>query len=212
MAIIILTTASVSPWTAPAGFTTLNHSVQLLSAGANGGTGTTGGVNPQGGVGGGGGAWCRLAYSAGTITAGVTTIPFQVGVGNGGATTGRSIWESSVSSVANYYFAEGAVGITGGTPAFNTNGTPTITYTNSGTNVGGNGGAVGGTNRGGGGGGGAGGQTGVGAAGGAPIASAGGGSGGGGSNGGAIGGNAQTGTFAAGGNGNAIIRIKTFNF
>ena len=71
-----LTTASVSPWTAPAGVTSVQ--VEMWGGGGKGATRTTNG----GGGGGGGGAYAKL--NAYPVTPGLT-YAFQVG--NGSATT-----------------------------------------------------------------------------------------------------------------------------
>src|SRR6266567_7247598 len=103
LATVILTTASVSPWTVDPTWNATNNSVEIVGFGGNGAQGTTG-SSSSGGGGAGAGAYAKLTNGAVT-----GTVPFVVGKSDG--STLNTAWESTVSG--NCYQANGgANGVT----------------------------------------------------------------------------------------------------
>src|SRR5215469_6090054 len=206
MALVILTTASTSPWTVPGDLVVTGHKVTLIGSGGNGATSTTGASSVAGG-GGGGGACTALTYSSGTVTPGTTTIAFLI---NAGGSANATQWQSSAAGSGAFYEAlpggNAAAGTAGGASGSTTTvGSPTITYTPA-NHTGAAGGAGGGANTlGGGGGGGSGGPNANGGGGATPTSTGGGGGGGGGAanagsnSGSATGGTGGNGSTGAGG-------------
>lgn len=177
MTTVTLTTSSSSPWTAPAGVTSVD--VQCWGPGGNGSTGS---ANSHGGGGGGGGEYAENTTVA--VTPGSNYI-FTVGGGGSGtstAFTGDSVTVTAHAG-ANGSGASGGAGGSGSTAAIHASGGA------GGTGHSGTG------NQGGGGGGGSAG-TGAGGTGGAGTGAAGGGGGTAGSGGGAAGGSGGIGLGA----------------
>ena len=194
MTVVLLTSASTSPWTRPGDWTDAGHTVNLVGCGGRGGPATTG-TSYRSGSGGGGGGHGLFTYSSGALA---STTLFAVKIDSTSATSGTdaTYWQNT-SAVSPYQRAlagqVGATATSGGSAGAGTTqtGTGAVVYTLSQNFFGGVGGNTAAVAAGAGGGGGAGGPSGAGGNGGSCTSASFGGGGGGAGNGGAAASNAS---------------------
>lgn len=111
MTVIVLTSASSSPWTVPADFDPNNNVVHLIGAGGNGALWDDGG-NGYGGGGGGGGGY----HSVANFSPGGSTVAFVIGAGGSGtATSMTGIAGTAGAGETPLIGGSGGVGGTGST-------------------------------------------------------------------------------------------------